>query len=364
MQLRQVGSPFTAGHVRLILESLQRKPQLLEEIPPYTFWAVVSFLLTKRGYQILGWSELGEHPGTLLVQVVDPMGSRTLGIVCLSQSGPDKKISKAELGRYIDLYTAREAGWLMYITTSLFTEGARSLGHQWALSYQPTNIIDRNALLKWIDLACQEQEDKAGSLAYRIKGLSLRNFSAVSLPYGSPVDAPREILTTLHLPGEYAQRVLTVSQLPLRLFEAVMAHPQSLHSLTPRQFEEFIAEILHGIGFVDLLLTPKSGDGGRDIIASKKVHNIPLTFYFECKKFAEGRKVQLDTLRSLLGVVAHHSSAANIGVLVTTSTFTQGCAELIASECRLDGKDYNGIMGWVKEFTETFPGGVHSSMLQ
>ena len=72
-----------------------------------------------------------------------------------------------------------------------------------------------------------------------------------------------------------------------------------------------------------------------------------MTFYFECKKYAAENKVQLDRLRVLLGVVAHDSRKANIGVLVTTSTFTAGARDLILSECRLDGKDYDGILGWI-----------------
>jgi hypothetical protein len=74
-----------------------------------------------------------------------------------------------------------------------------------------------------------------------------------------------------------------------------------------------------------------------------------MTFFFECKKYAKDNKVQLDTLRALLGTVAHHSQEANIGVLVTTSQFTKGCKDLIMSDCRLDGKDYDGILGWISE---------------
>jgi restriction system protein len=122
-----------------------------------------------------------------------------------------------------------------------------------------------------------------------------------------------------------------------------------LCQLTPGQFEEFIAEIVRELGFRNVILTPPSGDGGRDVIASNEVNGIPLTFYFECKKYADTNKVQLDTLRALLGCVAHHATEANIGVLVTTSRFTQGCKDLIASECRLDGKDYDGIVGWVNQ---------------
>lgn len=99
-----------------------------------------------------------------------------------------------------------------------------------------------------------------------------------------------------------------------------------------------------------MLLTPQARDGGRDVIARKMIHEIPITFYFECKKYAESNRVQLDSVRALLGVVAHDSRSANVGVLVTTSYFTRGCKELIATDCRLDGKDYEGIVGWVSEW--------------
>jgi len=82
------------------------------------------------------------------------------------------------------------------------------------------------------------------------------------------------------------------------------------------------------------------------------INGIPIAFYFECKKYAEDNKVQLETLRALLGTVAHDSRKANIGVLVTTSPSTKGASELIRSECRLDGKDYDGITDWISEYSK------------
>ena len=86
-----------------------------------------------------------------------------------------------------------------------------------------------------------------------------------------------------------------------------------MRNITPRQFEEFIAKLLSELGFNDVILTPRSGDGGKDVIASHSVQGIPITFYFECKKYAEGNKIQLDTMRSLLGTVAHDSRKVNKG---------------------------------------------------
>jgi restriction endonuclease Mrr len=123
-----------------------------------------------------------------------------------------------------------------------------------------------------------------------------------------------------------------------------------MRALSPREFEHFIAELVAQLGFDDVKLTCFSGDGGRDVIATKVVHGLPISFFFECKKHAPENKVQVQTLRALLGVIAHNSHTANIGVLVTTSQFTRGSKEIMAAECRLSGKDYDGIVDWLREF--------------
>ena len=56
--------------------------------------------------------------------------------------------------------------------------------------------------------------------------------------------------------------------------------------MTPRKFEEIVAQLLADSYFKDVLLTKTSGDGGRDLIASRLFCGIPITFYFECKRFA------------------------------------------------------------------------------
>ena len=144
----------------------------------------------------------------------------------------------------------------------------------------------------------------------------------------------------------------SVGYLPLKVIAKILRSPESMRDLSPRQFEEFVAELLHELDFEDIVLTPQSRDGGKDVIASKRVNGIPLSFYFECKKYAHDNKVQLATLRALLGTMAHESTQVNKGVLVTTSTFTAGCKKLILSDARLDGKDFDGLLGWIAEVNE------------
>jgi HJR/Mrr/RecB family endonuclease len=167
---------------------------------------------------------------------------------------------------------------------------------------------------------------------------------------GIALAAPEKLI----FPEAFSQRILRVDNIPLTLLRAVSADPRTMHALTPPQFEEFIAELIERIGFSNVVLTPSRGDGGKDVIASKIVHEIPVSFYFECKKYAPGNKVQLDSLRALLGVVSHDSRQTNVGVLVTTSTFTAGAQQLILSDCRINGKDYAGVTGWISEYRKRY----------
>lgn len=237
-----------------------------------------------------------------------------------------------------------EANRGILITTSQFTERARKL----AESLRPAlQLVDASGLAEWARLYQSQQEAFAAALAFRIRDLPLHEIARLQ-------DREVDAVTAEGAPSgliiePFREPLLRIDRLPLRALRAVVQDPRHLRRLTPRKFEEFTAEILDTLGFEDVLLTPRSGDGGRDVIAARTVDGIPLTFYFECKKYAEDNKVQLESLRALLGVVAHHSTKANIGVLVTTSTFTSGSRRLILSESRLDGKDYDDVLGWVSD---------------
>jgi restriction endonuclease Mrr len=291
----------------------------------------------------------------IVATVRDPLGFRRVGVVECKKYSKDRLVD-AEAIRQVSAYAGAlhaegQADWTAIVTTAFFSEEALDLG---ARSTFPLQLVDRAKLLEWILEARAEEERRAGSLAFQVERLDLRELGRVA-EFDPAILSTSEVLTKLRLPTHYQERLVRVDQVPFQVLQTIISDPRHLHGLTPRQFEEFVAELVEGLGFKNVILTPVSGDGGRDVIASKLVHDIPITFYFECKKYAEGNKVQLATLRSLLGVVAHHATEANIGVLVTTSTFTRGCRELIASECRLDGKDYQGIMEWVREYKGSYP---------
>ena len=154
----------------------------------------------------------------------------------------------------------------------------------------------------------------------------------------------------LVLPAEAAARIARVEFLPIRLMNALRANPDEMRQLSDREFEEFTAELLRQVGFDNVLLTPRSGDGGRDVVAARQVNGIPLLFAFECKRYAENNKIGPALLRGLLGTVTHGATKANIGVLVTTSTFTRASREFIVSEALIDGKDFHDIVEWLHKY--------------
>ena len=100
---------------------------------------------------------------------------------------------------------------------------------------------------------------------------------------------------------EVESRIVQVEFLPQRLFDAIRNEPKLMRGLEPRQFEEFTADLLSKLGFGGIQLTPRSGDGGRDIIATRVVNDIPVVMAFECKKYAESNKIGPNFLRALLG---------------------------------------------------------------
>ena len=81
--------------------------------------------------------------------------------------------------------------------------------------------------------------------------------------------------------------------------------------------EEIVAAAYEAEGYA-VELTPRSGDGGVNVIAT--LHNGPLVRIFDqVKAYGRGNLVPANDVRALMGVVAH--SDATKGVVTTTSDF-------------------------------------------
>lgn len=128
-------------------------------------------------------------------------------------------------------------------------------------------------------------------------------------------------------------------------------HPELLHSLPPRKFEELIASVFRQSGF-EVELTPETRDGGIDIIAVQKSGFAGSSLHLiECKRYLPHNTVGIGIVQRLLGVVEQHR--ATKGIVVTTSSFTRDAIVVAESaKHRLVLNEYSKVAAWLAAFTK------------
>jgi len=117
-----------------------------------------------------------------------------------------------------------------------------------------------------------------------------------------------------------------------RLVEALNRDPDHVFSLSPRQFEELLAELIHSFGY-EVSLTSRTRDQGYDIVAVQSADPIfPSVHLVEAKLWTPPRKVGRPVIQGLYGV----GMADNCnGVMVVTPTAFSRDAKQFIDEKRL-----------------------------
>ena len=110
------------------------------------------------------------------------------------------------------------------------------------------------------------------------------------------------------------------------LLKLIWQDESQLDSLSPRQFEELICELLIEKGFKPEI-TPQTRDGGKDIIIRHDVLGEAL-IYIECKKYSPEKPVGSEAIQKLVGAMA--LDYATKAVIYTTSFFSQAAKKLAA----------------------------------
>jgi restriction system protein len=103
------------------------------------------------------------------------------------------------------------------------------------------------------------------------------------------------------------------------LIEEIKKDSQIIYQIDPRKWEEIIAAAYDKAGFDEVILTPRSGDYGRDVIAMKKGFG-SVKFIEQVKAYNPGHVVKADEVRALLGVLQAEQDASK-AIFSTTSTF-------------------------------------------
>lgn len=216
-------------------------------------------------------------------------------------------------------------------------EKRAALSDQSTIPSQLIDLLDGHALAGQIAAAAIKEQ----GLTPRQLLQRLHNFTASGI-----YDASGHPLQDGKPKKQIIADVTTVSDTFLkRLHE----NPKLLYELSPRGFEEVVAEILHKLGY-DITLTPASRDGGKDIYAARKSDLGSFLYIVECKRYALDNTIGVGLIRQLNGVV--EAEKATAGILVTTSFFSKDAKEFQATIAnRMSLKDYLGIQEWLAKLS-------------
>jgi restriction system protein len=143
--------------------------------------------------------------------------------------------------------------------------------------------------------------------------------------------------------------ILSVGQAWIEILNFINQSPENIHQLHWRKVEELIAAAYDRLGFEEVILTPPSGDRGRDVIAiSKRYGNV--RFLDQAKAYSPDHPVTANDVRAMVGVLATNPSASK-GLVTTTSFFAPGImqdpslTQLMPS--RLELRDRTALLTWL-----------------
>jgi len=147
--------------------------------------------------------------------------------------------------------------------------------------------------------------------------------------FNSEVQTYPEILlqAALVVPGDKineGQIIEAVAPAWFEILKQLERDPEFLYRFSKydRKFEELIAGAYERDGWREVILTPRSGDKGRDVIASKPGFGA-IRFVDQAKAYAPNRRVTATDVRALVGVLELDQNVSK-GIITTTSQFAPG----------------------------------------
>ena len=160
--------------------------------------------------------------------------------------------------------------------------------------------------------------------AARRRRASVGILDTISRARQAPDKTPAILLQAVIVPGESTHEGILVEAVAVPWFEImeiIAKDPDAIYEFDWRRWEEIVAGAYREQGF-EVVLTPRSGDGGRDIIATSKGHG-SIRILDQVKAYRPGHFVTADDVRAMIGTLASDPSASK-GVITTTSNFAPG----------------------------------------
>ncbi len=137
----------------------------------------------------------------------------------------------------------------------------------------------------------------------------------------------------------------------LEILREISRDPNFLFTVPWRTLEELIAGAYKREGWPEVVLTPRSGDKGRDVIATRPGIG-SIRILDQVKAYAPDRKVPASDVRELLGVLALDQNVSK-GIVTTTSTFAPGVEDEMKAfiPYRLELKNGRVLHEWLTGLT-------------
>ena len=146
------------------------------------------------------------------------------------------------------------------------------------------------------------------------------------------------------------QLILAVAIPWFEILRQIERDPEFMFKIPPRQLEEIIAGAYERAGFPEVILTPRSGDRGRDVIATKPGIGC-IRIIEEVKAYKPGNEVTAQQVRSMIGVLDIDRNVSK-GIITTTSHFAPGIYRDPGIQAyipyRLELKDGPQLLQWLK----------------
>lgn len=210
-------------------------------------------------------------------------------------------------------------------------------------------------LFQGLRLPHKEDEIKKRDGSLRVlfdEGWELREFSTNDLIQRletiakTPIERTSVLsFSSLWAPSKVRHDELQIVDATKQIIESVRLGRESLQQVGWRELEEVVAEILRSSG-MQISVTPRSHDGGRDIIARGELFGEPLTFAVEVK---QKNVVPISDARSALYANRHIPAL----MLVTSGVFSAGVISEKKKEenrLRLILKDGLALNQWIQTY--------------
>lgn len=191
------------------------------------------------------------------------------------------------------------------------------LGHDSLIPFKKYGITEPKRSL-WIN--------SIGNIRLRLDDKKLKVFiDSVSLDYAKKSDIPMLLLQGILTPYDNNPdgKLVHALVIPWQMIIKNLKKDWCLASQIPyEKWEEMVAAAYDRAGYDEVILTPRSGDHGRDVIAIKKgVGSVKIIN--SVKAYKPGHLVKHDDVRALAGVLNGDLQASK-GIVMTTSDFAPG----------------------------------------